>query len=101
MWHYVSGHFKNIAAFWTKTGPKGSFLTTSSFNFYFASAFLLRIYNFQFAVGDKNGVLQCLSIKEEEPVVQFKTIPGKPITSVQLACAMGKSIHHHSKTPVK
>ncbi|KAJ8727006.1 hypothetical protein PYW08_015403 [Mythimna loreyi] len=43
----------------------------------------------KFAVGDKNGVLQCLSIKDEEPVVQFKTLPGKPITSVHLACAMG------------
>ncbi|CAB3228316.1 unnamed protein product [Arctia plantaginis] len=43
----------------------------------------------KFAVGDKNGVLQCLSIKEEEPVVQFKTLPGKPITAVQLASGVG------------
>nr|XP_021184689.2 Bardet-Biedl syndrome 7 protein homolog isoform X1 [Helicoverpa armigera] len=43
----------------------------------------------KFAVGDKNGVLQCLSIKDEEPVVQFKTLPGKPITSVQLASSLG------------
>ncbi|KAM3968272.1 BBSome complex member BBS7 [Aphomia sociella] len=43
----------------------------------------------KFAIGDKNGVLQCLSIKDEEPVVQFKTLPGKPITSVQLASSMG------------
>ncbi|KAJ2950527.1 hypothetical protein O0L34_g8770 [Tuta absoluta] len=41
------------------------------------------------AIGDKNGVLQCLSIKDEEPVVQFKTLPGKPITSVQLASTTG------------
>ncbi|XP_073964856.1 BBSome complex member BBS7-like isoform X2 [Choristoneura fumiferana] len=38
-----------------------------------------------FVIGDKNGVLQCLSIKGEEAVVQFKTLPGKPITAVQLA----------------
>ncbi|KAI5636698.1 bardet-Biedl syndrome 7 protein [Phthorimaea operculella] len=43
----------------------------------------------KFAIGDKNGVLQCLSIKDEEPVVQFKTLPGKPITSVQLASTTG------------
>ncbi|XP_035431212.2 Bardet-Biedl syndrome 7 protein homolog isoform X2 [Spodoptera frugiperda] len=43
----------------------------------------------KFAIGDKNGVLQCLSIKDEEPVVQFKTLPGKPITSVQLASSVG------------
>ncbi|XP_046978906.1 Bardet-Biedl syndrome 7 protein homolog [Vanessa cardui] len=43
----------------------------------------------KFTVGDKNGVLQCLSIKDEEPVVHFKTIPGKPITSVQLASSVG------------
>ncbi|KAF9406484.1 hypothetical protein HW555_013163 [Spodoptera exigua] len=43
----------------------------------------------KFAIGDKNGVLQCLSIKDEEPVVQFKTLPGKPITSVQLASSLG------------
>ncbi|KAJ0179355.1 hypothetical protein K1T71_005067 [Dendrolimus kikuchii] len=40
-------------------------------------------------IGDKNGVLQCFGIKDEEPVVQFKTLPGKPITSVQLAAASG------------
>ncbi|XP_073964863.1 BBSome complex member BBS7-like isoform X3 [Choristoneura fumiferana] len=39
----------------------------------------------KFVIGDKNGVLQCLSIKGEEAVVQFKTLPGKPITAVQLA----------------
>ncbi|XP_047545784.1 Bardet-Biedl syndrome 7 protein homolog isoform X1 [Vanessa atalanta] len=43
----------------------------------------------KFAVGDKNGVLQCLSIKDEEPVVHFKTLPGKAITSVQLASSVG------------
>ncbi|XP_049865445.1 Bardet-Biedl syndrome 7 protein homolog [Pectinophora gossypiella] len=43
----------------------------------------------KFAIGDKNGVLQCLSIKDEEPVVQFKSLPGKPITSVQLASTTG------------
>ncbi|XP_052751732.1 Bardet-Biedl syndrome 7 protein homolog isoform X2 [Galleria mellonella] len=43
----------------------------------------------KFTIGDKNGVLQCLSIKDEEPVVQFKTLPGKPITSVQLASSTG------------
>ncbi|KAL0839587.1 hypothetical protein ABMA28_016276 [Loxostege sticticalis] len=43
----------------------------------------------KFVIGDKNGVLQCLSIKDEEPVVQFKTLPGKPITSVQLASIYG------------
>ncbi|XP_050362799.1 Bardet-Biedl syndrome 7 protein homolog isoform X2 [Nymphalis io] len=43
----------------------------------------------KFAVGDKNGVLQCLSIKDEEPIVHFKTLPGKPITSVQLASSVG------------
>ncbi|XP_075972909.1 BBSome complex member BBS7-like isoform X2 [Anticarsia gemmatalis] len=44
------------------------------------------------AIGDKNGVLQCVSIKEEEPVVQFKTLPGKSITSVQLASGVVSSI---------
>lgn len=44
---------------------------------------------FQFAIGDKNGVLQCISIKDEEPVVNFKTLPGKPITSLQLASSIG------------
>ncbi|XP_063530370.1 Bardet-Biedl syndrome 7 protein homolog isoform X2 [Cydia strobilella] len=39
----------------------------------------------KFVIGDKNGVLQCLSIKDEEATVQFKTLPGKPITAVQLA----------------
>ncbi|XP_059060218.1 Bardet-Biedl syndrome 7 protein homolog [Achroia grisella] len=43
----------------------------------------------KFTIGDKNGVLHCLGIKDEEPVVQFKTLPGKPITSVQLASNMG------------
>lgn len=52
------------------------------------------MYLCQFAIGDKNGVLQCLSIKDEEPVVQFKTLPSKPITSVQLASAMGKWIDY-------
>ncbi|KAH9641003.1 hypothetical protein HF086_015099 [Spodoptera exigua] len=47
----------------------------------------------KFAIGDKNGVLQCLSIKDEEPVVQFKTLPGKPITSVQLASSLVYRIH--------
>lgn len=47
----------------------------------------------QFVVGDKNGVLQCLAIKDEEPIVQFKTLPGKPITSVQLASAYGKDFY--------
>ncbi|CAG9791993.1 unnamed protein product [Diatraea saccharalis] len=43
----------------------------------------------KFVIGDKNGVLQCLGIKDEEPIVQFKTLPGKPITSVQLASVSG------------
>ncbi|XP_060800822.1 Bardet-Biedl syndrome 7 protein-like [Amyelois transitella] len=43
----------------------------------------------KFVIGDKNGVLQCLSVKDEEPVVQFKTLPGKSITSVQLASTSG------------
>ncbi|XP_072941709.1 BBSome complex member BBS7-like [Epargyreus clarus] len=43
----------------------------------------------KFAIGDKNGVLQCLSIKDEEPTVHFKTLPGKPITSVQVASSSG------------
>ncbi|XP_030036684.2 Bardet-Biedl syndrome 7 protein homolog isoform X3 [Manduca sexta] len=38
----------------------------------------------KFAVGDKNGILQCISIKGEEPIIHFKTLPGKPITCVQL-----------------
>ncbi|CAK1578384.1 unnamed protein product [Parnassius mnemosyne] len=46
----------------------------------------------KFAVGDKNGVLQCLCIKDEEPVVQFKTLPGKSITSVQVALTNGNHI---------
>ncbi|XP_052738247.1 Bardet-Biedl syndrome 7 protein homolog [Bicyclus anynana] len=45
----------------------------------------------KFVVGDKNGVLQCLSIKDEEPLVQFKTLPGKSITSVQLASSSGNN----------
>ncbi|CAK1551817.1 unnamed protein product [Leptosia nina] len=49
----------------------------------------------KFVVGDKNGVLQCLAIKDEEPVVQFKTLPGRPITSVQLGCS---SDSHADKT---
>ncbi|XP_013135147.1 PREDICTED: Bardet-Biedl syndrome 7 protein homolog isoform X2 [Papilio polytes] len=46
----------------------------------------------KFAVGDKNGVLQCLCIKDEEPIVQFKTLPGKPITSIQVASTNGNHI---------
>ncbi|CAG4940830.1 unnamed protein product [Colias eurytheme] len=46
----------------------------------------------KFAVGDKSGVLQCLAIKDEEPVIQFKTLPGKPITSVQLAISTGSNV---------
>lgn len=45
---------------------------------------------YKFAVGDKNGVLHCLTIKDEEAIVQYKTLPGKPITSVQLAVTNGK-----------
>nr|XP_032512101.1 Bardet-Biedl syndrome 7 protein homolog [Danaus plexippus plexippus] len=45
----------------------------------------------RFVVGDKNGVLQCLSIKDEEPVVNFKTLPGKPITCVQLGSPAGNT----------
>ncbi|CAG9563077.1 unnamed protein product [Danaus chrysippus] len=45
----------------------------------------------RFVVGDKNGVLQCLSIKDEEPVVNFKTLPGKPITCVQLGSNAGNT----------
>ncbi|XP_028033201.1 Bardet-Biedl syndrome 7 protein homolog isoform X2 [Bombyx mandarina] len=40
-------------------------------------------------VGDKTGVLQCLTIRDEEPVIQFKTLPGKPITAVQLTSTNG------------
>ncbi|XP_068627973.1 Bardet-Biedl syndrome 7 protein homolog [Battus philenor] len=46
----------------------------------------------KFAIGDKNGVLQCLYIKDEEPVVQFKTLPGKPITTVHVASANGNYV---------
>ncbi|XP_045492369.1 Bardet-Biedl syndrome 7 protein homolog isoform X3 [Colias croceus] len=46
----------------------------------------------KFAVGDKSGVFQCLAIKDEEPVIQFKTLPGKPITSVQLAISTGSNV---------
>ncbi|XP_069355507.1 BBSome complex member BBS7-like isoform X2 [Maniola hyperantus] len=46
----------------------------------------------KFVVGDKNGVLQCLGIKDEEPAVQFKTLPGKSITSVQLASSSGNNV---------
>ncbi|XP_045459351.1 Bardet-Biedl syndrome 7 protein homolog [Melitaea cinxia] len=45
----------------------------------------------KFIIGDKNGVLQCLSVIDEEPVVHFKTLPGKPITSVQLASSVGNN----------
>ncbi|CAH2091988.1 unnamed protein product [Euphydryas editha] len=45
----------------------------------------------KFVIGDKNGVLQCLSVIDEEPVVHFKTLPGKPITSVQLASSVGNN----------
>ncbi|XP_050672486.1 Bardet-Biedl syndrome 7 protein homolog isoform X2 [Leptidea sinapis] len=43
----------------------------------------------KFAIGDKNGILQCLSIRDEEPCIHFKTLPGKPITCVHLALSSG------------
>ncbi|XP_039745618.1 Bardet-Biedl syndrome 7 protein homolog isoform X2 [Pararge aegeria] len=46
----------------------------------------------KFVIGDKNGILQCMSIKDEEPVIHFKTLPGKSITSVQLASSSGNNV---------
>ncbi|CAH2063202.1 unnamed protein product, partial [Iphiclides podalirius] len=46
----------------------------------------------KFAVGDKNGVLQCLSIKDEEPIIQFKTLPGKCILGNDLVLCSGRTV---------
>ncbi|KAI4462734.1 bardet-biedl syndrome 7 protein [Holotrichia oblita] len=41
------------------------------------------------AIGDNDGILQVFSIKKEDIQIQFKTLPGSKISSLQLAGARG------------
>ena len=40
-------------------------------------------------VGDQDGVVQVISVKKDEVIVHFKTVPGLKVTSVQLGGAVG------------
>ncbi|GBP63206.1 Bardet-Biedl syndrome 7 protein [Eumeta japonica] len=59
----------------------------------------------KFTIGDKNGILQCLSIKDEEPYVHFKTLPGKPlqqgIDSFQFTDAQAEKIFAAAGNEIK
>jgi Bardet-Biedl syndrome 7 protein len=44
----------------------------------------------KFVVGDQDGVIQLLSVKKDEAMVHFKTVPtGAKITSIQLGGSLG------------
>ena len=44
----------------------------------------------QIAVGDRDGVVQVFSTKKGELGFNFKTLPGKAITRLELGGALGK-----------
>lgn len=41
-------------------------------------------------VGDQDGVVQLFSMKKDEPVIHFKTLPAEKVQSIQLSGAAGK-----------
>lgn len=41
------------------------------------------------AVADKDGVLQIFSSKNEEIQLNFKTLPGEPITALDIGISQG------------
>lgn len=93
LWYNVSRYVEDSSSAQSKNSAKGLVNSFDCNAFFCSKCTLTRNVLFvciQFAIGDKTGVLQCLSIKDEEPVVQFKTLPGKPITSVQLASSFGE-----------
>lgn len=40
-------------------------------------------------IADNDGILQMISIKKDDIQLHFKTLPGKSITSMKLAGAIG------------
>lgn len=47
------------------------------------------MHNFQVVVGDQDGVIQLFSIKKDEPMIHFKTLPTEKVQCVQLGGAAG------------
>lgn len=41
-------------------------------------------------MGDQDGVVQLFSIKKDEPVIHFKTLPAEKVQCVQLGGASGR-----------
>lgn len=48
---------------------------------------------FQIVVGDQDGIIQLFSMKKDEMVVHFKTLPGDKVQSIQLSGTPGSIIH--------
>lgn len=47
------------------------------------------MHNFQVVVGDQDGVVQLFSIRKDEPLIHFKTLPAEKVQCVQLGGAAG------------
>lgn len=43
-------------------------------------------------MGDSDGMVQLFTMKKGEVQLGFKTLPGKPITRIELGGALGKYI---------
>lgn len=43
-------------------------------------------------VGDQDGIVQLFSMKKDEPVIHFKTLPAEKVQSIQLSGAPGNLI---------
>lgn len=41
-------------------------------------------------MGDQDGVVQLFSIKKDEPVIHFKTLPAEKVQCVQLGGVAGR-----------
>lgn len=57
------------------------------------------------AVGDQDGVVQMFSMKKDEPIIHFKTLPAEKIQSIQLSGTPGnknkQTIIHSKDNPFK
>lgn len=62
-------------------------------NFFLNVRFILINSNgcshFQIVVGDQDGIVQLFSMKKEEMVIHFKTLPSEKIQSIQLSGTPG------------
>lgn len=50
---------------------------------------------FQVVVGDQDGIVQLFSMKKDELIIHFKTLPAEKVQSIHLGGALG--IHYFTE----